>query len=115
LGPYGALVGTDPGSLRGQPTTGRARANWASYDNVRPRGILPALLEPELDGVDPGQWIAVALNGTIAGVGPVYASPEGAKAVALLDPSYFRKGRNRVDLYLVTAGGQVLRPIALER
>jgi hypothetical protein len=114
LAPYGDLVGTDPAAAAAQPAAGSAHADWARYDDVNLRGILPALLEPDVDGIEPGQWIAVSLNGTIAGVGPVYGSSRGTKAVVLLDHSYFRQGRNRVELFLVTDNGQGLAPIALE-
>ena len=115
LGPHGDLVGTTPEAAATQPAGRRAHADWARYDDVDLRGILPALLEPRVDGIEPGQWIAVSLNGTIAGVGPVYGSSSGAKAVVLLDPSYFRQGRNRIELFLVTDNGQGLAPIGQTR
>ena len=106
LAPYGALVGRPAAELN--PIAARdatATIDSASaYDDVQPTsGRLPALVRARLSGIDgnDGDHIAVALNGTIAGVGPMYRDG-GLRAAAVVDPVYFRAGANTVTLYRVT-------------
>jgi hypothetical protein len=100
--PYGALVGRPVAELGPiaelADATGQVRAA-ASYREVDPRsGRLPAMLRARLTGVEPG-YVAVALNGTIAGVGPTIVENQRLTAVAMLNPEYFRVGANAVTLY----------------
>jgi hypothetical protein len=105
LAPYGALVGRPVAELAPGPRIAGATARInapAAYRDVRPAsGRLPSLMRARLSGVD-GDHVAVALNGTIAGVGPIYADGDAAEAAAMLDPSYFRTGTNTLALYRVS-------------
>jgi hypothetical protein len=105
LAPYGALVGRPVTELRPGPRIAGTKVHInapAAYRDVQPAsGRLPALMRARMSGVD-GDHVAVALNGTIAGVGPIYADGDAAEAAAVLDPSYFRPGANTLALYRVS-------------
>jgi hypothetical protein len=118
LAPYGRLVGAAVGALAtAAPITG-ARATVSrrrDYDTVsRASGWLPALLRARVQGAG-GEHVAVALNGVIAGVGPMYTDGGRVQAAAMLDPRYFRDGDNAVGLYRVSGdpGAPVLEEIAV--
>jgi Sulfatase len=112
VGPHSNLVGEAAAPLvRGAPA-GKASTDWSVYDKVDPAGaVVPALFTADLSGIGSGGWVAVSLNGTIAGVGPVVQWNGKAVAAAMLDPSLFTTGRNTVDLYEIDARG-ALRPIS---
>jgi hypothetical protein len=59
------------------------------------------MLRIRLTGID-AEYVAVALNGTIAGLGPTYRENDELQAAAMVDPEYFRDGRNTVDIYRVS-------------
>jgi hypothetical protein len=53
-------------------------------------------------GGDTGREIAVAVNGTIVGVGSTFelvAGDEGELVQVMVPPSAFRPGRNRVEVF----------------
>lgn len=116
LAPYGALVGRPVADLAPRAALPRAIARVAipdSYRRVRrASGWLPSLLRARLSGVD-GEHVAVALNGTIAGVGPMFDDRARFQAAAMLDPTFFREGANAVTLYRVSGPPEapVLEPI----
>ena len=105
LAPYGALVGRPVDELEPIADLDGATARIAaaaSYRDVRPdTGRLPAMLRARLSGVDDG-YVAVALNGTIAGVGPTFHENDQLEAAAMLNPDYFRAGKNTVTVYRVS-------------
>jgi hypothetical protein len=105
LGPYGRLVGAQVGEI---VSTGRipgTRATLSRRDDYRAvsraSGWLPAMLRARVNGAD-GDHVAVALNGVVAGVGPMYTDRGHVQAAAMLDPRFFRDGDNAVTLYRVT-------------
>jgi hypothetical protein len=105
LAPYGRLVGVPVGAI---PIRGRiagARAVLARRDDYRhvsrASGWLPALVRARVRGAG-GEHVAVALDGTVAGVGPMYTDRGQVQAAAMLDPRFFRDGDNAVTLYRVT-------------
>jgi hypothetical protein len=115
LAPFGNLVGTDPASLPiGSPVARAELAKPHAYDNVDLRHRIPALLEAVVNGLSTDDWVAVAVNGTIAGTGPVYEDDGFLLVQAMLDPSLLRSGRNQVDLYRIDDGGRALRPVRIQ-
>jgi hypothetical protein len=116
LAPYGRLVGAPVGAIgsRGRIPGARATvARRADYRSVsRASGWLPAMLRARVNGAA-GEHVAVALNGTVAGVGPMYTDRGRVQAAAMLDPRFFRDGENTVTLYRVTGdpGSPVLEEI----
>jgi hypothetical protein len=105
LGPYGAMVGkpvADLGTIA--PANGEtARVDSAgTYKDVKPgSGLLPAMVRADLSGAGNG-WVAVALNGTIAGLGPTFRQSGTNQFAAIANPAYFRKGANTVTIYRVS-------------
>jgi hypothetical protein len=117
LGPFGHLVGTGPETLPLEAPAGRVTIDQRSvYDDVDPTGPeVPALFEATVTGSERGAWLAVALNGTVAGIGPAYQAGENLKLVALVDPALLRPGLNDVAVYEVRGGGTSLRPLRVSR
>ncbi|MEX2269809.1 MAG: sulfatase-like hydrolase/transferase [Acidimicrobiia bacterium] len=118
IGPYGELVGEPVASLTLGSPVGSVHANKGSaYDHINLDRVLPALFEATVTGVEPGQWVAVALNGTIAGVGPVYQleNTEDIRIVSMLDPSFMRAQQNTLDVYRIDSAGTTLHPLTAQR
>lgn len=107
LGPAGVLVGTRvPSVSRTSSTPGlRARLNererFDALDPDAPR--LPVVVGGTVSGPGGGdRTLVVAVNRVVAGTALVYARDgERASFTALLDPSTFRRGANRIELYAV--------------
>jgi hypothetical protein len=100
LGPHGGLVGQPVAALPRGPGLRSVRPDHpAAYRDVHLDGIVPALFEATLSGVHPGGWVAVALDGTIAGVGPTYRRDAETRVVAMLDPSLMVGGANHVSVH----------------
>jgi hypothetical protein len=111
IGPYGALIGTAvpsgvprapaasttiSGSLLGPIDPDAHDAPWA-----RPTGILR--------GVAPGQWLAISVNRSIAGLTRASATSDGQVLFwAALPPAMFRAGRNDIAVWEVL--GPAARP-----
>ncbi len=106
-GPYRSLVGTPVRTLHLATTTGDARVDAVGSKLVRafPRRspLVPSPLVGTLSGVNPGEAIAVALDGHIAAVSVAYRDPQGGPVRFSVLPaeSAFRTGRNPVRLFVV--------------
>jgi hypothetical protein len=112
VGPYGALVGQPAAALVHASATGSVTLDdGAAYASINLDGVVPALLTATVTGVDPGQWIAVALNGTIAGVGPAYEYNGDTRVEAMLDDTLMRSGANTIDVYRIDDSGRALRSL----
>jgi hypothetical protein len=113
VGPLKGLYGTKLASLmvagRAAP---RAKAG-VTFDKVSlASGKVPALLWGDLDkGFGQTTWLAVSVNGTIAGsVAAAASRADGSwHFVGLVNDTYFVDGRNDVRLY--TVEGQTLHPL----
>jgi hypothetical protein len=83
------------------------------FDDVDPTApVLPVLFAARAVDVAPGSWVAVALNGTVAGLGPVFVGRDGVVMMeAMLDPSLMIPGRNDVQVFLVGEDDTTLHPI----
>jgi hypothetical protein len=65
-----------------------------------------------LSGGTPGRDIAVAVNGRIVAVGDTFtlaAGEEGEFFSVMIPESSLRRGRNRLDVFEVSAGGSLKR------
>ncbi len=67
--------------------------------------VLPAWLTASVDGLDPRDDVAVALNGVIAGVGRVYDEGDGTRIQVMLTPEAFVDGTNEVEVFVVEDDG----------
>jgi hypothetical protein len=105
-GPNRHLVGqTTDGLDRAGDATHRATvtvsASVGSYD---PAGdLVPAVIEGKLRDPAGVTWIAVSVNGTVGGVGPVSESEPGRFSV-IVDPALLRPGPNDIAVWVVTDG-----------
>jgi hypothetical protein len=106
IGPYADLVGRpleDPvvAGVLGAPQTA-VGDKWADVDPAS--GFLPLLVSvTNPEGVASGDWVVAALNGVIAGVGPVFVSRDDVLlAEVMVDPSAVVPGANDLAVFAVT-------------
>jgi hypothetical protein len=110
LGPHASLLGaevpTDPAESGAAVTlvgSERYRATDAAAVEV------PALLEAEVDGLDPGTWVAVAVGGRVAGLSPVTTDGAGRPIItAMLDPARLTDGPVEPSVFVVGPDGELL-------
>ena len=115
MGPFGSLVGEVP---RQGPNLGGAevvpRSPLAYHDVDTGSGVLPALYEATVTGVEPGSWVAVAVDDVVAGLGMVLDVPDGiARIKIMLDPDLLTDGRRDLDVFVIEEDPVVLRPVAV--
>ncbi len=76
--------------------------------------LVPAFLEGTFDGVAP-EFLAVAVNGTVQAVVETFERDDAsASFVAVVDPTAYRDGPNRIDLFGRDPAGD-WRPLAADR
>ena len=106
FGPNGSLVGSSVSELVGGSSD--LTALVLTTDELAMVDLdsdyVPAHVIGELMGSDGPVAVAVALNGTIAGVGMTFDNDLWRISV-MVDPRYIHAGRNEVSLYEVTASG----------
>jgi len=107
VGPFAELVGErvdDPevSAALGERQVGPVE-EWRDVDPAS--GELPllvALTDPIR--VEKGDWLAAALNGVIAGVGPVFAKADGRLlAEVMVDPAAVVPGRNTLEVFSIAS------------
>jgi Sulfatase len=131
FGPHGDLVGRRPGEVGVDPAgAGGARVEkLAEYRRVDPgSGLVPAQVSGQVDlaaGVPDRPAVAVAVNGVIAGVSATFQERRDAKGSQPVGPpdkfsaltldAVYRKGENRLELFVIDdSGGRArLRPLAV--
>lgn len=115
VGPYGDLVG-QPVESAGSPVAGASIAleDAERLSNVDLDGdSLPVYLAGNVTGLASGSWVALALNGTVAGLDPVYLDHQGQPLVEfMIDPTLMRDGENHLELYVVDPATDTLLPVA---
>lgn len=103
FGPDRDLLGKAAEPLDAHEIRSVAIADAGGYNDIkRGASVLPAMFRARLntDGSG-GERVAVAVNGTIAGVGETFTEEGGLQVAIMLSPHYFRDGRNEVKLYWV--------------
>lgn len=117
VGPYGRLVHEQADPLVADPLDGAALQLDAEsrYDDVELSAVVPAFFGARAEGLGPDDWVAVAVNGTIAGVGPVHDGDGGLRVSAILDPQHLREGDNDVRAYVIRENGRSLQEIVISR
>jgi hypothetical protein len=63
----------------------------------------------EGNGAEPGLDVAVAVNGTIAATARTFSFLGDVRFEALARESAFRPGQNEIDVYVITADGELLK------
>ena len=105
LGPRPDLLGMRPG---GRPRLAGARVSIdkpSRLGKVRPSsGSVPSLLSGVVSGVGGNQEIAVAVNGRIAATTRTFTFEGAMRFGAMIRPTAFRSGSNRVTVYRAGSG-----------
>jgi hypothetical protein len=119
--PYGDLVGQRVDDLDvGSPASFRVHLEAPEqFRNVKKDALAPiyvhAIADPLNDDARQPYWVAIALNGRIAGTGQnlVFYGIDPLGPHALVAPEFLRDGDNDVRLYLVegSPGAERLRPL----
>ena len=111
LGPRPELLGMRPGKR--SPLAGaKVTIDKASrLEQVKPAsGRVPSLVSGVVSGVGGNQEMAVALNGRIVATTRTFAYEGAMRFGAMIRPSAFRRGANRVTVYRAGTG-RVLRTV----
>ena len=87
-------VVSDP-KLRGRALLGSARQG---------AGVSPSYVTGRLEGVSPGQTLAVAVNGAIAAVTRSYGDGDAVAFSALVPESVLRAGDNDIEIFVARRG-----------
>ena len=106
FGPHDALLGKrvlqlDPVSKKGlQIKLHRSHL----YENVRPGGVfIPAVIDGWVKSSEPIDFVAVAINGTIQSLDPIFSvKDERRRFQSIVPEDAFWKGRNLVEIFAVT-------------
>ncbi len=112
VGPNQELVGKQVSSL---PASGASGAKVSltdpgAYDDVDLKGpVLPVWVTGRVSGADGQVDVAIAVNGVVRAVSNTFKLATGGDELiaALIPPSSLRDGRNTVEVYEVTASGQL--------
>ena len=109
-GPYWHLLGAEAEQLRPGRSSSRARVvSPKSMYYEEDEELTPALVELALDRSPSSGWIAVALNGRIAGLGRTYVHRGKDRAMAMVDPAFLRDGMNLLEAFFVRSPGTLQR------
>ena len=114
VGPAGGLVGKKVDGRVGSAAESEIRpVNPVQFDDIDPAAtVQPVLFTAQALDIAPGSWVAIALNGTVAGLGPVFIGREGTSVLeVMVDPSLMRPGRNELQGFLVGDDDATLHPI----
>lgn len=113
FGPHRALVGRRMDDLDAAPprTSGHVvlddAERWANLDPeaayiaARPTGVLQTM--------DPPPWIAVAVNGVVAGIGQPWTSGTEVRFDIVIDDTFLEEGRNDLTFLAVDDEGRMRR------
>jgi hypothetical protein len=111
IGPHQELIG------RAATSTGRSQSRASivaegEYERVDPTGTtMPIWVTGRVSGGSGSpKDIAIAVNGTVRGVGRTFRLATGGGEIfgVLVPPSSLRRGRNRVQVFEVAAGDRLL-------
>ncbi|MEA2419855.1 MAG: hypothetical protein QOE60_2061 [Thermoleophilaceae bacterium] len=114
------LLGRRTDRLRAGPSVaGRVELDSsAGLDDFRPGArLVPSFVSGRVQGaVQPGQSLAVSVNGTIRGVTESFAVADGVRLAAIVPASSFQAGPNAVRVFAVQGEGSARRlaPIATQ-
>ena len=78
-----------------------------SYDPDAP--VTPALVELRFDRAPGTDWFALAVNGTIAGLGRAFEESGEQKGMVMIDHALLRPGDNVLDGMTIDASGKLTR------
>jgi hypothetical protein len=108
-GPHWDLVGTavpKTGSVTGDTTARIIQPQSLHYDPFA--APAPAAVELAFDDPPSTSWVAISLNGRIAGVGPTYRT-DGDRVMVMVDLGFMRPGPNTLNAFGVRPDGTLTR------
>jgi len=110
LGPKNGLIGTTPGRAR-KLADARVKIDFPErLRNFRPgTGVVPSLVSGELIRIAANEILAVAVNGRITGTTRTFRYEGAMRFGSMVPPSAFRRGANKVAVYLVGSGNSLRR------
>ena len=109
-GPHWQLQRAKIGTLDVAESDLTARLVTPGITSFDPNAVVtPALVDLRFDRRPPGDWFAVAVNGTIAGLGRAFADSGEHKGMAMIDPALLRAGTNAVEGISIDASGRLAR------
>ena len=84
-----------------------------NYDPISP--ITPARIAGDLDGIDDGERLAVALNGRVVATTFSYSGDHGTEFAAMIPPRLIEIGDNELGVLAIEGdrGDLTLRPLRL--
>ena len=106
LGPYRSLLGRSIDALRPADGTGEAVVDETGSRLLRAlperSPLVPSPLMGTVDGVERGEWLALAVNGRVAALCQAYEGRDGVVRFSALAPEdAFRTGENDARFFLV--------------
>lgn len=110
FGPFGDLVGTKAPRTVDRSSVTAALDDPSALRKVDPDApAVPTRVSASIVGPAAREgWVAVALNGRIAGLGAMRERRRGRWIVeTLVSPQYLREGRNELRLFVVTDDGDL--------
>jgi hypothetical protein len=102
VGPHWQLLGQPVADADDAPATAtiedRSPSPFEEFDAEA--GPIPALFVGEVDGLADGEWVALAVDGTVAGLGPVFTDHSGESVVEIMvDPALLDEEGNALTAF----------------
>jgi hypothetical protein len=108
IGSHRDLLGAGAHRVRRAPETDASASlvDPSRYESVDPDGLtVPSVIEGELEGVEPGEELAIAVEGRIAAMTRAFEAVGVVRFVALVPPRTFVEGANRIEVFRVAGSG----------
>ncbi len=109
FGPHRELLGRRASKVGSVEPRGDAAATVDDpqrYDDVDTRGpVLPARITGWIRAKALPEWVAVAVDGRIAGTGHAWSSGRSWRFEVMLSPRMLDDGRNRIDVFAIARDG----------
>ena len=117
IGPSAELHGRPVEPLAGEDAGGEATIvdGDAARDYDVDSEEIPARIAGDVDGVDPGQPMAIALNGRVAATTYAYEGERGTEFAAMVPPALIEAGDNELAVFAIegVGAGASLHPLDL--
>lgn len=103
FGPHRRLIGEQPRPARKAPAELEIVEAWRFRDVDHGTRLVPTRVLIRLADRTPWRWIAVAVNGRVAGMGRTRPDETGSRAWVLMWPKQLRDGNNSIEVYGIDA------------
>ncbi|MDQ2676361.1 MAG: sulfatase-like hydrolase/transferase, partial [Actinomycetota bacterium] len=117
IGPSPELHGEAVAALAGEDADGAASiADGRAIRDFEPgAGVVPARIAGGVTGVEPGDPLAISLDGRVAATTYAYAGDYRTEFSAMVPPALIEPGNNRLEMFVIEGSGSelALRPLEL--